>query len=187
MPFPMSDRPSVSWHPNPRGTHFGAARTGKYAGAHPACDLIAAAGTRLFAVADGRVIRGPYSFATYSCNEGKTTTTTYALEVRHEDFIARYCEISYRLPKGIAAGATVSEGQMIAEVGVQCGGSMLHFEMYRDTARLDPLTNLDNTKYLYVPKAGYRRRSDLLDPTSYLDTWAFEKWPMWLDPAVYGP
>src|ERR1700737_4678401 len=98
MAFPMSTRPSVSWHRNPRGTHFGAARSGKYAGAHPACDLIAPAGTAVLTVADGQGIRGPYSFATYTCNEGERTTTSFAIEVRHDDFIARYCEITHRLP-----------------------------------------------------------------------------------------
>jgi murein DD-endopeptidase MepM/ murein hydrolase activator NlpD len=149
--------------------------------------LIAPAGTPIFAVADGKVIRGPYAFATYKCDHGTRSTTTFAIEVLHEDFIARYCEIAHRMPAGVAVGSTVSDGQKIAEVGDQCGGTMLHFEMYKNTARLDELTDEDNHRYLYVPKAEYRRRNDLLDPTTYLDAWAYERWPMWLDPAVYGP
>jgi murein DD-endopeptidase MepM/ murein hydrolase activator NlpD len=141
----------------------------------------------VLAVADGKVIRGPYSFATYTCDGGRRTTTTYAIEVLHEDFISRYCEISNRMPLGVAVGSSVSDGQKIGEVGDQCGGCMLHFEMYKNTARLDNLTDGENLKYLYVPNARYRRRNDLLDPTPYLDEWAYAKWPMWLDPAVYGP
>jgi murein DD-endopeptidase MepM/ murein hydrolase activator NlpD len=187
MSFPISILPSVSWHKNDSGTHFGAPRTGEYSGVHPACDLISPAGTPVLAVADGKVIRGPYAFAKYTCDHGRRTTTTFAIEVLHEDFIARYGEIASRLPSGVAVGYTVSEGQRIAEVGDQCGGCMLHFEMYKNTARLDNLTDYDNLRYLYVPNAMYRRRNDLLDPTSYLDAWAYDKWPMWLDPAVYGP
>jgi hypothetical protein len=52
---------------------------------------------------------------------------------------------------------------------------MLHFEMFQDTTRLEDLTNpSDQAKYLYVPQRNYKRRSDLLDPTPYLDAWWWE-------------
>ena len=86
----------------------------------------------------------------------------------------RYGEISPDLPKGVRKGVAITEGQVIASVGVQCGNSMLHFEMFDDPSRLDSLTDLSNQKYLYVPLANYQRRNDLLDPTGYLDRWYSE-------------
>lgn len=50
---------------------------------------------------------------------------------------------------------------------------MLHFEMFQDAKRLGDLTNRSHkTKYLYVPQANYERRSDLLDPTPFLNAWS---------------
>ena len=48
--FPLPFLPSQSWH------NFGSARTGRYASAHPACDLKVPAGTEIYAVADGVVV-----------------------------------------------------------------------------------------------------------------------------------
>src|SRR5262249_23219958 len=146
---------------------------------HPACDLIADPGTEVLAVADGEVIRVPdVGFAEYkskgTAKHPPCHSITFALEVKHKEagFIARYCEIARALPAGVALHKTVKAGQVIATVGRQCGGSMLHFEMYGNTSRVDALTDEENHKYLYVSRAAYRRRSDLLDPTPYLDTWA---------------
>lgn len=103
------------------------------------------------AVADGEVIRNPYYF--YS--------GTYALEVRHTGgFVVRYGEIS-TAAQGVSAGSSVARGQVIAFVGkLESGSSMLHFEMYAGTAS-GSLTVRGNPPY--------QRRSDLLDPTPYLD------------------
>jgi murein DD-endopeptidase MepM/ murein hydrolase activator NlpD len=173
--FPFAARPAGSWH------NFASAREGQYASAHPACDLAAIAGTEILAVADGTIHAGPYKFAEYTfTRDFQCHSITFAIEVRHEEagFIARYSEISPNLPEGLGKGSSVREGQVIAFVGNQCGphgpgtGSMLHFEMYQNVGRLDDLTDKANTKFLHVKGTGYKRRSDLLDPTQYLDAWA---------------
>jgi len=167
--FPLAIPPSVTWHKNPRQTHFGAPRSGGFP-THGACDLIAPADTQVVAVQEGRIVRGPYSFVTY-CEGSKNETTTYAIDVAHSHFMARYGEIGYGLPDGLSAGSQVAEGQVDAYVGAQCNGSMLHFELFDDPNRLDILTDASAHKYLYVPQDNYHRRNDLLDPTWLLDTW----------------
>ncbi|MGK7945773.1 MAG: SH3 domain-containing protein [Microcystaceae cyanobacterium] len=154
--FPFRTRPSISYKNG--GRNFGAGRSGgrKHAG----CDLIAAKGTEILAMADGKVITGPYYF--YS--------GTYALEIKHDNgIVIRYGEIGQSLPTGIRVGARVSKGQVIAYVGrLNSGSSMLHLEMYKGT-QTGALTQTGNRTYHYVPSHQYQRRSDLLDPTSYLD------------------
>lgn len=155
---------------------------------HGACDLIAKAGTKVLAVEEGTVIRGPYFFVHYAYEEktekGKITqhacsSTTYAIDVQHPHFIARYGEIAEELPAGVAPGKDVKKGQHIASVGLQCGdggvlgaGSMLHFELFQNANDLSVLTVNPDPKYLYVQQASYLRRKDLLDPTLYLNAWA---------------
>jgi hypothetical protein len=86
----------------------------------------------------------------------------------------RYGEISSVLPEGLKVGSDVAEGQLIAFVGVQCNGTMLHLEMFDNPERLEYLTDTSNTNYLYVPQANYQRRNDLLNPTWLLDRWISE-------------
>lgn len=151
--FPLRKKPELDYHkPQPSTKHYrwyGAPRSGgtrKHAG----CDLIAPKGTEILAMADGRVIQSPYYF--YS--------GTYALEVKHDNgMVVRYGEIAQTLPNGIGSGSRVSRGQVIAYVGrLNSGSSMLHLEMYR------------GTKSGTLSGGGiYKRRSDLIDPTTYLD------------------
>ena len=145
--FPLRKKPELDYHTG--GRKFGADRTGgrKHAG----CDLIAPQGTEILAMANGEIIRGPYYFY-----EG-----TYALEIRHANgMIVRYGEISQKVPIGIKEGTRVSQGQVIARVGrLNSGSHMLHLEMYKG-AEQGPLTQSGNS---------YKRRSDLVDPTSHLD------------------
>ncbi len=78
-------------------------------------------------------------------------------------FVVRYGEVTQNVPAGVKAGHKVARGQIIGHVGklVSMHVSMLHFEMYKGTAT-GPLTNLANKPYM--------RRSDLIDPTPFLDT-----------------
>jgi len=172
--FPLRVTPDAPWRhlANSRNAHFGAGRQNYPV--HGACDLIAPAGTEILAVQDGTIIRGPYNFMESKDKSG-CSVMTYAIDVNHKTFVARYAEIARHLPGKLGINSDVTEGHVIATVGVQCGGSMLHFEMFQDVNRLDYLTDRSHgTKYLYVPQANYERRSDLLDPTPYLDVWWWE-------------
>jgi len=152
MPFPLPFLPKLDWHSGPAGgkRYFGAPRDNGRK--HAACDLIAPKGTEIFAVDEGIVINGPYHFY----------NGTDALEVKHRFFIVRYGEI-LRASAGIRIGSKVTQGEVIAYVGKMHHDAMLHFEMY-DGSGSGPLT--------VRPRKPYERRSDLIDPTPYLDHWS---------------
>jgi murein DD-endopeptidase MepM/ murein hydrolase activator NlpD len=146
--FPLGFVPNYDYHTG--GRRFGASRSGgtrKHAG----CDLISPEGTKIYAVYDGTVSRGPYYFY----------HGTYAVEVDHGGFVARYSEIK-GMASGLRVGSQVSAGQLLAYVGKMYTSSMLHFELYQGTAS-GGLTQRNHPPY--------QRRSDLLDPTPYLDMW----------------
>ena len=146
--FPLPFVPAASYKTGQR--YFGARRS-KGTRKHAGCDLLAPEGTKVYAVADGKIVRGPYGFY----------RGTYAIEVEHEDFVVRYCEIK-RTAKGLKRGSKVTCGQEIATVGRMFHSSMLHLEMYKGTSS-GRLTNRSNPPY--------QRRDDLLNPTTYLDKW----------------
>src|SRR5262245_2726558 len=88
------------------GNGFGGSREKVRPGLmHAANDLAAPPGTPVLAMDEGVVLAGPYEFF----------RGTYALEVRHPQFIARYCEIARIAEVGLAD--RVKEGQVIAYVG----------------------------------------------------------------------
>lgn len=155
MAFPLTFVPKESWHVRPRS--FGAPRDGgrrKHAG----CDLYAPVGTPIFAVADGTVTQ----FREFYLG-------TFALVVDHGDLIVRYGEVQKGLAKGVKVGGKVKKGQRIASVGKLTGLdiSMIHFEMFTGKGRGE----------LTQPRGKFRRRSDLMNPTEQLDTWAKEPLP----------
>jgi murein DD-endopeptidase MepM/ murein hydrolase activator NlpD len=106
-------------------------------------------------VNSGKVIRAPYYFY-----QG-----TYALEVKHSDGkVVRYGEITGKKPTGVTLNSALTAGQVVVYVGKVnsgCCTPMLHFEMYAGTAT-GALTTSGNK---------FNRRSDLMDPTTYLSTW----------------
>jgi murein DD-endopeptidase MepM/ murein hydrolase activator NlpD len=137
-----------SYRERPRG--FGCPRDGGNR-KHAACDLYAPLGSPVVAIYHGWVIR-VYEFY------GKAD----AIEVNHGVHgIVRYGEVD-ALP-GITEGMLVSAGTQIATVAQLVGlgniHPMLHFELYSGKAT-GKLTQGGNA---------YRRRSDLVDPTSFLD------------------
>ena len=146
--FPLPFRPKESYKEHPRS--FGSPRSNG-ARKHAGCDLYAPAGTEVLAVEDGTVLRGPYLFY----------DVVYALEVQHPSGIVRYGEIA-RAAEGIAAGAAVKAGQVLAYVGKMqtVAQSMLHLELFAATEH-GPLTNRQNPPFM--------RRADLQDPTAFLD------------------
>jgi len=149
--FPFPKLPTKRWSTGQRS--FGYNRDGGKR-KHAACDIYFPAGTWIHAVADGTVIQPPYNFY----------AGTQALEIQHGDFIVRYGEIK---PNSFVGGTTVKKGQRLCQVGHLMGISvesdMLHFEMYAGTAT-GSLTVKANKPF--------QRRSDLLDPTPFLDAWA---------------
>jgi murein DD-endopeptidase MepM/ murein hydrolase activator NlpD len=145
--FPLWMKPTASWKTRPR--YFGSGRKGgrKHAGV----DLYAPAGTKIRAIADGRILRGPYFFY-----DG-----TYALEVVHPGIgVVRYGEIKGKLAPGV--GKEVKAGQHIAFVGylTKLKMSMLHFELYKEAAKNDATLSGGGP---------FRRNAKLIDPTPLID------------------
>jgi murein DD-endopeptidase MepM/ murein hydrolase activator NlpD len=162
------------------GRSFGYARGER---AHAACDLYAPAGTNIYAIADGKILD-------YHLYYWKT----FALEIDHGEYSVVYGEVQpplekngikdppspkylQGLPDKLGRGMTVKKGQHIAFVGqlyVKDGPTpfehtMVHFELYKNTAT-GAFTQKTNLKdYDYVPSKPYKRRRDLLDPTDFLD------------------
>jgi murein DD-endopeptidase MepM/ murein hydrolase activator NlpD len=145
--FPLKSRSPISYKTGMR--RFGANRSGSRK--HSGCDLYAPIGTPIYAMDDGEVIKNIYSFY----------LGTYALEIKHSKFIARYGEIK-SAAQGLKKGSKIKKGQLIAYVGELRGlnMSMLHLELYRGTGT-GSLTVRGNKPY--------QRRSDLIDPTAILD------------------
>ena len=148
--FPFARVPSVSWLTGAR--FFGAYRdAGRL---HAGCDLLAAQGTPIFAIADGVLLRGPYEFTGPSARRPQVPLT-HAVEIRHGDILVRYGEIS---PGSYTGGHNPSAGTVIAKVGAY---QMLHLEVYSNGASSNSLNG-----------AGpYRRRGDVTNPAPYLAQW----------------
>ncbi len=157
FPFPIV--PNYSWEERPRA--FASPRAGG-SRLHAGCDLYFPRGTPIHAVADGIVVRGPYPFY---CE-------TFALEIDHGSFLARYGEIQSSTE--VHAGSTVRAGQAIARVGhlvgIQVPSDMLHFELY-DKSGSGPLTVGNGANSAIRNGMPFMRRKDLIDPTSRLNQW----------------
>jgi len=153
--FPLATVPSSDWTSG--ACAFAANRAGNRA--HAACDLYAPEGTIIHAMADGTVVRGPYPFY----------AQTYALEVDHGAFLARYGEI--QASTFVQAGDRVTCGQPIARVGHLVGISvesdMLHLELYEKTAH-GPLSTAANESAVAANGRRFMRRRDLQDPAPLL-------------------
>ena len=156
--FPFMDLPSVNWTDSPR--KFAAAR--KNGRAHAGCDLYFPEGTVIHAIADGTVMRGPYPFY----------AETYALEVNHGTFTARYGKIQAEAM--VRVGERVRAGQPIARVGHLVGISvpsdMLHLELYGNTEH-GPLSVSASLGAVSSDGRPFMRRKDLMDPTPKLNVW----------------
>ena len=155
--FPFKQLPNENWTEGMR--RFGARRSGGRR-AHAACDLYFPEGTIIHAIADGRVTQGPYAFY-----QG-----TFALEIDHGAFLARYGEI--KESTFVRVGDRVTAGQPIARVGNLTGitASMLHLELY-DKSASGPLTVRGNQSKKTSDGVPFQRRRDLIDPTARLNEW----------------
>jgi murein DD-endopeptidase MepM/ murein hydrolase activator NlpD len=155
--FPFKQLPSVNWTEGMRS--FGSRRS-HGARAHAGCDLYFPVSTTIHAIADGTVTLGPYPFY-----DG-----TYALEVDHGTFLARYGEIQKSAM--VRQGDRVSAGQPIAKVGKLNSiiNSMLHLELY-DKSASGALTVKNNQTKKTANGIPFMRRRDLVDPTAKLNVW----------------
>jgi murein DD-endopeptidase MepM/ murein hydrolase activator NlpD len=158
--FPFPTLPASDWICSPRA--FASDRNNGLR-AHAGCDLYFEKGTWIHAIGDGTVTRGPYPFY----------CATFALEVDHGDFLARYGEI--QAITAVKEGDRVQAGEQIARVGHLVGihvpSDMLHLELYDKSASGSlTITDADRSKKRSdgIP---FMRRNDLIDPTSSLNQW----------------
>lgn len=163
--FPLAKVPGYSYAKY--GLRFGAKRKKKKDGEvigyrkHAGCDLYKLdQGTPVYAVDNGKVIKVERGFY------GKNSD---ALAIQHDaGFQVRYGEI-YNIPsKFITKNAEVQRGEVIGHVSWT---KMLHLEMYSGEAT-GPYTqkNQSYTK-TFGKDTPFMRRSDLLDPTPFLNKW----------------
>ena len=158
--FPFPTLPVTDWIHSPRA--FASNRNNGLR-AHAGCDLYFEKVTWIYAIGDGTVTRGPYPFY---CQ-------TFALEVDHGDFLARYGEIQAKTT--VKEGDKVRAGEQIAKVGhligIRVPSDMLHLELY-DKSASGPLTITDTARSRKrsdgIP---FMRRKDLIDPTARLNQW----------------
>ncbi len=151
--FPTMKKPTHSYSTGMRS--FGSRRGGG-SRSHAACDLYRYKNEPMKSVAPGKVISNLYKFY-----QG-----TYAIEVEHSGgFVVRYGELTGYRASGVRKNSRVKMGQRLGKIGKvnsNCCRPMLHFELYSGNRR-GSLTR----------KSGrYRRRADLMNPTSYLNKWA---------------
>lgn len=155
--FPIMIEPEKPYDEGMR--KFGANRSGGRK--HGGCDLYTPYKTPIYAIKDGTVRIDPYSFY---CE-------TDAIEIQHEDFIARYGEV-INIPNNLKKGIKVKQGDLLGYTGkliqngkpMIIGGkeqSMLHLEVYKGTGT-GPLTQRDNG-------TSYKRRKDIFNPAIILD------------------
>ena len=146
--FPVKCSKKIMSYKTERVAKFGANRTARL---HAGVDIYTEPGTEVYSAEDGIIRRVSDKFYR---NVG-------AIEITHKTCIGRYCEISPL--KGLDIGTEVKQGQLIGHVanidGVE--KSMLHFELYDNQN--------DKTALTVLPKPPYNRRSDVVDPTEYLD------------------
>ena len=148
MRFPLPFVPTTSYK---GGNGFGGNRDNVRKGLkHAANDSAAPAGTPVLALDEGVVVGGPSPFF----------FNTFALEVKHPQFLARYCEIDRNTEVHI--GDQVRAGQVIAYVGDQPGDDMLHLEFF--TGRLQG--DLSFRPGTHPP---FDRRDDVFDGVRFLD------------------
>lgn len=158
--FPLPILPRQNYHYG--GISFRG--TSKHRGdrIHAACDLVVPAGTPVFAVEKGTVLKVPRK----AFHLG-----TYTITIKHQNFIIRYAEVAQT--RFVNEFDEVAEGQQIGTVGRNNnGGAMLHFEMYSGAAEGSLSREINPSKYLHVKHGNFLRRKDLLDPTPYLDSWS---------------
>jgi murein DD-endopeptidase MepM/ murein hydrolase activator NlpD len=158
--YPLKTKADVKVYHTGMGK-FGSNRSGgkrKHAG----IDLYASKGAEVRAMADGTVIQAYFFY----CG-------TYAVEVDHGSFIARYGEVDSKIL--VKKGEKIKRGGAIGYVGKLIGikvpSNMLHLEMYSSTE--SPLKGV-KTALTQKTISPYLRRADIFDPTASIDVATME-------------
>jgi murein DD-endopeptidase MepM/ murein hydrolase activator NlpD len=151
--FPFPQAPGLHWTGGSR--FFGAPRGKMRPRRHAGCDLIFPRGTKIYAIADGTKVRGPYVFTSPASDPPYPQSD--ASEVVQGPILVRYGEIE---PGSYVGGKEVKKGQVLAKVSSL---GMLHFEVYTNPGNL--AEGLSNEVY------PFKRRSDLTNPDPYLQLW----------------
>lgn len=175
--FPLKTVPAKHWRKpksghDYRGRYFGALRWSKKQNGfrkHAGVDLIVPMGTPIFAVDDGEVHWVSEDFYSGKRDNGEEWVVG-AVTVIHRNFTVRYAETTNH--KFVKNGEAVAKGQKIAEVGKMSRSSMVHFEMYSSNTAGGRLSDRSQkaTKE-FDDSTPFQRRKDLIDPSSYLDSW----------------
>lgn len=173
--FPVRNRKSIkktktsepidSWESGSGA--FGSQRKRKKNGtteirSHAGCDIyVAAEGESVYAVKSGEII---------GCIKSPRSSwgNTQWIAINHGDFTARYCEIS-ELKK---TAGKVYQGELIGKVKTTTFAPkqpMLHLEIYNNLDTGDFDVDFNSSAKVNGHHTG--RRSDLADPTEFLNTW----------------
>ena len=166
LTFPFR-RPSAFPYEGPgAGMRAFGARRSSGARAHAGVDLYFPDFTDVLAMADGVVTRGPYAFY----------LQTFAIEVDHGPFVARYGELAPEGTPPVKEGDAVAQGDLLGRVGIlkhangrrlDVPSMMLHVEMY-DKTQTGALTRAIGTSARWTDRKPFYRRRDLIDPTGLL-------------------
>ncbi len=166
MAFPFKKSSKFPFHGAGAGMRAFGSRRSSGTRAHAGIDLYFPDFTDIFALADGVVKRGPYPFY----------LKTFAVEIDHGPFVARYGEIAPEQAWAVEEGDQVERGQKIGRIGILTNknGSrlgvpsmMLHLELY-DKTETGKLTRASGTSARNSAGVPYFRRRDLIDPTGFL-------------------
>ena len=166
MAFPFRRSSTFPYEGPGAGMRAFGSRRSNGARAHAGVDLYFPDFTDILAVADGVVTRGPYPFY----------LKTFAIEVDHGAFVARYGELAPDATPPVEEGDTIARGDLVGRVGVltRANGKrlavpsmMLHFEMY-DKTQTGKLTRAVGTSARWTDRTPFFRRRDLIDPTGFL-------------------
>jgi len=120
---------------------FGKVRSGLGSKPHPGVDLGVPSGTELFAIADGVVEDA----------EIRKDACGGTLKIKHSDgYTSRFCHLK---EIDVSKGSSVKQGQKVGSTGggkndVGRGhstGSHLHFELYKNGIKVDPMTHIGTT------------------------------------------
>lgn len=166
LSYPFDRLSEFAFHGPGAGMRAFGSRRGGGKRAHAGIDLYFPDFTVVRSLADGTVIRGPYPFY----------LETYAVEIDHGSFVARYGEIAPESRWAVEEGDEVEAGQEVGRVGVLTNADgtrlgvpsmMLHLEMY-DKTESGNLTRAIGTSARSSFGVPFFRRADLVDPTGFV-------------------